>query len=109
MKLHPKVKAGGQTGALLTVLLWALETYGHIDPPGYVVAALVTLLAGAGGYMKRSSKPGAIVMAPGVTFSSGRSSGATTLVGDLVPQAPVVTPRPAAKKRPPAKKAAPKT
>ena len=48
-----KVTAVGLAGALATIIAWAVETFGHVTIPALVVAALVTVLTFAAGYIVR--------------------------------------------------------
>jgi len=40
-----KVTAGGLSGAVVTILVWALEYFANVQIPAYVVAALVTVVS----------------------------------------------------------------
>lgn len=50
---HPKVVAATAAGAAVAVVLWVLSIYG-VQVPSEVAAALSTLAAFAGGYLKAS-------------------------------------------------------
>jgi uncharacterized membrane-anchored protein len=46
-----KVIAGGVAGALATIAVWALQTFGKVAVPPEIAVALSTILSFAVGYM----------------------------------------------------------
>lgn len=52
--VRPKVKAAGTAGAVATLLVFIAKQAG-LDVPAEVAAALTTLLAFVGGYLKREA------------------------------------------------------
>lgn len=47
---QPKIIAATFAGAIVTIVVWLVHAYGHVDLPAEVVAALTTLVAGGAGY-----------------------------------------------------------
>jgi hypothetical protein len=51
LDLHPKVTASLLAGWATTIVLYALATWAHVQPPGVVDAAIVGLLTFAAGWL----------------------------------------------------------
>lgn len=58
-----KVKAGGLTGAVATVLVWWADSIPGVDVPAIVAAAITTLATAGTAYLARSA-PGEASPAP---------------------------------------------
>lgn len=48
---QPKVVATGISGAVTVVILWLMSTYGNVDVPGEVAAAITTVIGFLFGYI----------------------------------------------------------
>jgi uncharacterized membrane protein YjjP (DUF1212 family) len=46
----PKVRNGFIAGAIVTIITWLLQQFAHIDLPGDVAAAIVTIISLIVGY-----------------------------------------------------------
>lgn len=53
LAISPKVATATVAAALVTVAVWALETYAGVSLPTAVQGAVTTLLVFAGGYLPR--------------------------------------------------------
>ena len=47
----PKVVASGATGAVVAILVWGVQTYGGVEIPAEVAAALTTVFSFIAGYI----------------------------------------------------------
>jgi len=56
--LYSKVAAGGIAGIIVTILIWALQTFAGIDVPPEVAAAMVTVISFIAGLFKTEKRGG---------------------------------------------------
>lgn len=52
--VDPKVTAGTLGGAGATVLFWAMEEFTSVDMPLFIAVAIVTLIMGGIGFIKKN-------------------------------------------------------
>lgn len=58
LTLHPKVAASLLGGWITTLLLYSLDQWAHVDPPGVVCAALVGVVTFACGWLAPQAETG---------------------------------------------------